>query len=96
LYFLTILGILDLKAKSPVQYFIGCNGYYGCSFCTLKGIFKNNKHYFPSATGIEKIIIKILDTTQIRTKENTEEFIQKLKETEVSSVSKIINKFRQI
>jgi hypothetical protein len=96
LYFLTILGILDLKAKSPVQYFIGCNSYYDRSFCTSKGIFKNNKHYFPSAPGIDNVIIKILDTTQTRTNENTEEFIQKLKETEASSVSKIINKFRQI
>jgi hypothetical protein len=37
---------LDLKAKSPVQYFIGDNGYFGCSFCIQAGEHSNH-HYFP-------------------------------------------------
>ncbi len=37
---------MDLKAKAPVQYFNGDNGYYGCSFCEHKGEH-NKKHYYP-------------------------------------------------
>jgi len=29
---------MDLKAKAPVQYLKECNGFYGCSFCILKGL----------------------------------------------------------
>jgi hypothetical protein len=41
-----LLGIFDLKAKAPIQYFIGDNGYYGCSFCEQKGEHLG-KHFYP-------------------------------------------------
>lgn len=44
------IGILDLKAKSPAQFFIGSNGYYGCSFCEQPGNHAH-KHYFPFKPG---------------------------------------------
>ena len=34
----SISAVMDLKAKAPVQYFKECTSFYGCSFCTLKGI----------------------------------------------------------
>jgi len=34
----SISVVMDLKAKAPVQYFKECTSFYGCSFCTLKGI----------------------------------------------------------
>ena len=37
---------MDLKAKSVVQQFTECNGYFGCSFCYQEGKYSTGIFYY--------------------------------------------------
>jgi hypothetical protein len=72
-----------LKAKSPVQNFIGSNGYFGCSFCEQEGRHSES-HYFPFKKGL-LLLCKLLSTFTVtsnewRTKETVESACQILRE----------------
>lgn len=42
-----LAGVFDLPAKAAVMNCIQYNGYYGCCYCTDKGIHQARRHLFP-------------------------------------------------
>lgn len=71
-----------MKAKALVQYFIGNNGYFGCSFCEQQGEH-TNKHYYP----FENKQVK-------RTKASVKQICQHIRDnnkTDVSITTRLLN-----